>query len=95
MNSRNLVREFNQASRISGEFTLRSGTKTDTYFDKYAFEANPQLLRAIAEARTVSQSTARSRRGISGGDLCSAWLSWKWPLRLTSHQASSNRFVLS
>ena len=29
---------------------LRSGKTSDTYFDKYQFESDPQLLRAIAEA---------------------------------------------
>jgi orotate phosphoribosyltransferase len=37
-------------SRLAGTFTLRSGTTSDTYFDKYQFEADPQLLRDIAQA---------------------------------------------
>lgn len=39
-----------QCARLSGSFTLRSGKVSDTYFDKYQFEADPQLLRAIAES---------------------------------------------
>lgn len=35
--------------RIRGEFTLRSGTVADEYFDKYRFEGDPQLLRRVAE----------------------------------------------
>lgn len=35
--------------RLSGEFTLRSGQVSDTYFDKYLFESDPELLRRIAE----------------------------------------------
>jgi orotate phosphoribosyltransferase len=31
--------------RIHGEFVLRSGLVTNEYFDKYAFEADPALLR--------------------------------------------------
>ncbi len=34
---------------LSGEFTLRSGLVADTYFDKYQFEAEPELLAAVAE----------------------------------------------
>ena len=37
-------------SRLTGSFTLRSGKVSDTYFDKYQFEAEPQLLRDIAFA---------------------------------------------
>lgn len=38
------------SARIAGHFVLRSGQTSDTYFDKYQFESDPQLLRAIAEA---------------------------------------------
>jgi orotate phosphoribosyltransferase len=34
---------------LSGSFILRSGTVTDQYFDKYLFEAQPEILAAIAE----------------------------------------------
>jgi orotate phosphoribosyltransferase len=37
-------------ARLTGSFTLRSGKLSDTYFDKYQFEADPQLLSAIAQA---------------------------------------------
>jgi orotate phosphoribosyltransferase len=38
------------ASKLSGNFTLRSGRVSDTYFDKYRFEADPALLLAIVHA---------------------------------------------
>jgi orotate phosphoribosyltransferase len=38
------------AAHLRGTFTLRSGVVSDEYFDKYRFEADPALLRAIAEA---------------------------------------------
>lgn len=38
------------SSHITGEFLLRSGTVANEYFDKYRFEHDPKLLRAIAEA---------------------------------------------
>jgi orotate phosphoribosyltransferase len=38
------------ASHLTGTFTLRSGVVSHEYFDKYMFESDPELLRAIAEA---------------------------------------------
>jgi orotate phosphoribosyltransferase len=35
-------------AELKGEFTLRSGGTSDTYFDKYRFEADPNLLRQVA-----------------------------------------------
>ena len=35
---------------VTGTFTLRSGAVSHEYFDKYRFESDPSLLRAIAEA---------------------------------------------
>jgi len=34
---------------LSGQFVLRSGQISDHYFDKYQFEADPALLRDVAE----------------------------------------------
>lgn len=45
-----LARRIRVASKLSGNFTLRSGRVSDTYFDKYRFEADPVLLLAIANA---------------------------------------------
>ena len=33
---------------LSGEFRLRSGQTSSTYFDKYRFEADPKLLKRVA-----------------------------------------------
>jgi orotate phosphoribosyltransferase len=35
--------------RLTGEFTLRSGQTATTYFDKYLFEGDPQILRDVAD----------------------------------------------
>lgn len=43
-----LARRLAALCRLSGEFTLRSGQKTTTYFDKYQFEADPETLRMVA-----------------------------------------------
>ena len=45
-----LATRIYDASHLTGEFTLRSGVVSNEYFDKYMFEADPDLLRAIAEA---------------------------------------------
>jgi orotate phosphoribosyltransferase len=44
-----LAKQIFDLSHLTGEFRLRSGAVTDEYFDKYRFEANPQVLKAIAE----------------------------------------------
>ena len=36
-------------AQLEGTFTLRSGKVSNTYFDKYRFEADPVLLRDIAD----------------------------------------------
>src|SRR5580658_5110658 len=45
-----LARQIATVSRLQGKFKLRSGVESDTYFDKYRFEADPVLLLAIANA---------------------------------------------
>jgi orotate phosphoribosyltransferase len=44
-----LAYRIRQSARLNGTFTLRSGKVSDTYFDKYQFEADPRLLLAVAE----------------------------------------------
>jgi orotate phosphoribosyltransferase len=43
-----LAADIDATCRLSGEFTLRSGQVSDTYFDKYLFEADPMLLARVA-----------------------------------------------
>jgi len=38
-----LARRIRMTSKLSGNFSLRSGKVSDTYFDKYRFEADPAL----------------------------------------------------
>jgi len=38
---------------LVGEFTLRSGRSASRYFDKYQFESDPELLKALAEEMTT------------------------------------------
>ena len=48
MDRTTLAREIYRVSIIKGNFTLRSGIQTLEYFDKYLFEARPDLLLEIA-----------------------------------------------
>ena len=45
-----LADEINAIARLTGTFTLRSGQIATEYFDKYRFEAQPELLARIAAA---------------------------------------------
>ncbi len=45
-----LARTIRERAQLHGTFTLRSGAVSQTYFDKYRFEADPALLRRIGEA---------------------------------------------
>jgi len=44
-----LAKKIYDISHITGEFELRSGQISNEYFDKYLFEAQPAILKAIAE----------------------------------------------
>jgi orotate phosphoribosyltransferase len=50
MDGDELGRRIYDTAHLTGRFLLRSGAISDEYFDKYLFEADPALLRAIAEA---------------------------------------------
>jgi orotate phosphoribosyltransferase len=45
-----LARRIHERSFLTGGFILRSGAQASFYIDKYAFEADPAMLREIAEA---------------------------------------------
>ena len=49
MDRQQLAREIYEVSHITGTFKLRSGQISNQYFDKYLFEARPDLLAAIAD----------------------------------------------
>jgi orotate phosphoribosyltransferase len=50
MNKQKLGQQIYKTAHLTGEFLLRSGVISNQYFDKYRFEAQPLLLRQIAEA---------------------------------------------
>ena len=44
-----LTQQIKACAQLKGTFVLRSGKVSNTYFDKYQFEAEPKLLLAIAQ----------------------------------------------
>jgi orotate phosphoribosyltransferase len=44
-----LARDVALCSRLTGEFTLRSGQVASEYFDKYLFESDPALLSRVVD----------------------------------------------
>ena len=49
MNRQELAKKIYDISYLQGHFKLRSGTTSNEYFDKYRFEARPEILREIAK----------------------------------------------
>jgi orotate phosphoribosyltransferase len=50
-----LARDIDTRCRLRGSFVLRSGHVADEYFDMYLFEADPVLLRRVAEPRKLAE----------------------------------------
>ena len=48
--STDLAKKVFDVAHLTGEFLLRSGKTSNEYFDKYQFEARPELLNEIADA---------------------------------------------
>jgi orotate phosphoribosyltransferase len=49
LGKRELAQAIFKIAHLRGEFKLRSGLTSNEYFDKYRFEAQPDLLKAIAQ----------------------------------------------
>ncbi len=56
-----LARELVKASYLKGEFVLRSGRRSNRYFDKFLFETDPGLLKRLGAqlAALVPRETQR------------------------------------
>jgi orotate phosphoribosyltransferase len=56
-----LGRDIVRASYLKGDFVLRSGKRSNRYFDKFLFETDPELLKRIGErlAELVPKETQR------------------------------------
>jgi orotate phosphoribosyltransferase len=49
MTQEQLARRIADVALLRGEFTLRSGRKSNYYLDKYLFETQPDILKALGE----------------------------------------------
>jgi len=47
MDRERLARRIREVAYLEGEFTLRSGQKSNYYLDKYRFETQPDILKAL------------------------------------------------
>jgi orotate phosphoribosyltransferase len=58
---RDIGRDLVKASYLKGDFVLRSGRRSNRYFDKFLFETEPALLKRIGKhlAELVPQETQR------------------------------------
>jgi len=65
-----LARRIYERAHLTGEFRLRSGAVSGEYFDKYLFEADPELLREVAEALvTLLPDGAHALAGLELGGI--------------------------
>ena len=48
-----LGRDLVAASYLKGDFVLRSGKRSNRYFDKFLFETDPELLRRLGKHLTA------------------------------------------
>src|SRR5437763_13224181 len=62
-----LVRRIADVSLLRGEFTLRSGRKSNYYLDKYRFETQPDVLIALGKLFAERVTTTIDR--IAGAEL--------------------------
>lgn len=70
MQRNELARRIYRTARISGQFILRSGKTTEHYFDKYLFESDPGLLKAIAAAMVpLVPSSGEALAGLAIGGI--------------------------
>jgi orotate phosphoribosyltransferase len=67
MNREELAKRIADVSLLRGEFTLRSGRKSNYYLDKYRFETQPDILAALGKL-FAERVTSRVDR-IAGAEL--------------------------
>jgi orotate phosphoribosyltransferase len=66
-----LAKRIYDTAHITGDFLLRSGARSTEYFDKYLFEADPDLLKHIALAlvELVPKSGVDALAGLEMGGI--------------------------
>jgi orotate phosphoribosyltransferase len=67
MNRDQLAKRISDVSLLRGEFTLRSGRKSNYYLDKYLFETQPDILKAVGEL--FAQKVGKQVDRIAGAEL--------------------------
>ncbi len=56
-----LAKRIAQVALLRGEFTLRSGRKSNYYLDKYRFETQGDVLAALGQSASPEPSWAQCR----------------------------------
>jgi len=70
MGRRELAQAIFKIAHLKGEFKLRSGLTSNEYFDKYRFESQPQLLKAIAsEMKSLIPKNTQVLAGLEMGGI--------------------------
>lgn len=67
MTRQELLKAIRDKAYLEGDFTLRSGRRSDYYIDKYRFETEPAILKAVA--RELARFCDDSIRRIAGAEL--------------------------
>ncbi len=67
MEKTELAQRIREAAYLEGDFTLRSGRKSKYYLDKYLFETQPVILKALGEL--LAGFVASSTTLIAGAEL--------------------------
>ncbi|MBV8780499.1 MAG: orotate phosphoribosyltransferase [Phycisphaerae bacterium] len=86
MNRQELAKRIADVSLLHGDFTLRSGRKSKYYLDKYRFETQPDVLKALGEL--FAQRVTGSIQRIAGAELGAV------PLAAAASMASGKPFVI-
>lgn len=70
MGKRELAQAIYKIAHLTGEFKLRSGLTSKEYFDKYRFESDPHLLKAIGqEMRSLIPKGTQLLAGLEMGGI--------------------------
>src|ERR1043166_764661 len=62
-----LARRIAEVALLRGEFTLRSGRKSNYYLDKYRFETQPDILRELG--RLLAEHVTPDAQRLAGPEL--------------------------
>ena len=85
MTHEQLAKRISEVALLRGEFTLRSGRKSNYYLDKYRFETQPDVLAELGKM-LASRVTSKTDR-IAGAELGAV------PLAAAAGMASGKPFI--